>query len=133
MKRLKSRYNKRQNKLLILSLMVGHNGLSWNSFALKQSSYRNFVAVRLLLSLTEFVHWNKFSALHSYGISLEPETRLRLVMVLVYKFHHKIKSEMTKKSFPILWWAAMDSNHRPYAYQAYALTTWASSPQQVIL
>ena len=26
------------------------------------------------------------------------------------------------------WWAQVDSNHRPYAYQAYALTTWAMSP-----
>ena len=27
-----------------------------------------------------------------------------------------------------LWWAQMDSNHRPRAYQARALTTWAMSP-----
>ena len=26
------------------------------------------------------------------------------------------------------WWAQMDSNHRPRAYQARALTTWAMSP-----
>ena len=26
------------------------------------------------------------------------------------------------------WWAQMESNHRPYAYQAYALTNWAMSP-----
>ena len=26
------------------------------------------------------------------------------------------------------WWAAVDSNHRPLAYQASALTSWASSP-----
>ena len=26
------------------------------------------------------------------------------------------------------WWAWEDSNLRPYAYQAYALTTWATSP-----
>ena len=26
------------------------------------------------------------------------------------------------------WWAQMDSNHRPHAYQACALTTWAMSP-----
>ena len=28
----------------------------------------------------------------------------------------------------VLWWAQMDSNHRPHAYQACALTTWAMSP-----
>ena len=26
------------------------------------------------------------------------------------------------------WWAQMDSNHRPHAYQACALTNWAMSP-----
>ena len=26
------------------------------------------------------------------------------------------------------WWAQMDSNHRPHAYQACALTSWAMSP-----
>ena len=28
----------------------------------------------------------------------------------------------------IAWWAQVDSNHRPRAYQARALTTWAMSP-----
>ena len=27
------------------------------------------------------------------------------------------------------WWAQVDSNHRPHAYQACALTTWAMSPR----
>ena len=27
-----------------------------------------------------------------------------------------------------LWWAQVDSNHRPHAYQACALTTWAMRP-----
>ena len=28
----------------------------------------------------------------------------------------------------VRWWAQVDSNHRPHAYQACALTTWAMSP-----
>ena len=28
----------------------------------------------------------------------------------------------------LFWWAQVDSNHRPCAYQAHALTTWAMSP-----
>ena len=28
----------------------------------------------------------------------------------------------------LLWWAQVDSNHRPHAYQACALTCWAMSP-----
>ena len=30
--------------------------------------------------------------------------------------------------FERIWWAQMDSNHRPHAYQACALTTWAMRP-----
>ena len=30
----------------------------------------------------------------------------------------------------VLWWAQMDSNHRPHAYQACALTTWAMRPSK---
>ena len=33
--------------------------------------------------------------------------------------------------FQNFWWAQMDSNHRPHAYQACALTTWAMRPYLV--
>ena len=34
------------------------------------------------------------------------------------------KQELYQLSYaPGKWWAYVDSNHRPYAYQAYALTT----------
>ena len=29
------------------------------------------------------------------------------------------------------WWAQVDSNHRPYDYQSYALTSWAMGPSWV--
>ena len=32
------------------------------------------------------------------------------------------------KLYAILWWARVDLNYRPHAYQACALTTWATSP-----
>ena len=32
------------------------------------------------------------------------------------------------ESLRLSWWAQMDSNHRPRAYQARALATWAMSP-----
>ena len=35
---------------------------------------------------------------------------------------------ITACGFPQAWWAQVDSNHRPRAYQARALTTWAMSP-----
>ena len=46
-----------------------------------------------------------------------------IVYYLVFKVHYQ----------PLLfWWAQVDSNHRPHAYQACALTTWAMSPQKVV-
>ena len=36
----------------------------------------------------------------------------------------KVQSQLLRSC----WWAWEDSNLRPYAYQAYALTTWATSP-----
>ena len=36
-------------------------------------------------------------------------------------------------SFTSLWWAQVDSNHRPHAYQACALTTWAMRPFKIAL
>ena len=33
-----------------------------------------------------------------------------------------------QRTLPFGWWAQVDSNHRPCAYQAHALTTWAMSP-----
>ena len=41
-------------------------------------------------------------------------------------------SAFASQGSPILatfWWAQMDSNHRPHAYQACALTSWAMSPR----
>ena len=36
---------------------------------------------------------------------------------------------LSSKAFALkFWWAQVDSNHRPRAYQARALTTWAMSP-----
>ena len=36
--------------------------------------------------------------------------------------------ERNQRSRNEFWWAQVDSNHRPHAYQACALTTWAMSP-----
>ena len=43
-------------------------------------------------------------------------------LLLTFSFFSKKKSK---------WWAQMDSNHRPHAYQACALTTWAIDPHMV--
>ena len=41
---------------------------------------------------------------------------------------YAIRREQKKVEFLENWWAQVDSNHRPHAYQACALTTWAMSP-----
>ena len=45
--------------------------------------------------------------------------RQSLFSFVSFSFFSKKKSK---------WWAQMDSNHRPHAYQACALTTWAMRP-----
>ena len=41
---------------------------------------------------------------------------------------YRYTCERKKFEFAKIWWAQVDSNHRPHAYQACALTTWAMSP-----
>ena len=40
----------------------------------------------------------------------------------------ELPSSSELRSWCLVWWAQMDSNHRPHAYQACALTTWAMRP-----
>ena len=46
--------------------------------------------------------------------------------ILLYSVFNEHLQRGTLLSFR--WWAQMDSNHRPRAYQARALATWAMSP-----
>ena len=39
-----------------------------------------------------------------------------------------IRKEAKKLKSNEIWWAQVESNHRPHAYQACALTAWAMSP-----
>ena len=48
--------------------------------------------------------------------------------VLHKLFFSVILSLLFSAAFRLLWWAQVDSNHRPHAYQACALTTWAMRP-----
>ena len=45
-----------------------------------------------------------------------------------FSFFSKKKSKFFFREKKSNWWAQMDSNHRPHAYQACALTTWAMRP-----
>ncbi len=46
-----------------------------------------------------------------------------IALLLLYSVFKMLSTDI----YP-LWWAQVDSNHRPHAYQACALTTWAMRP-----
>ena len=54
---------------------------------------------------------------------LIPQAKLNFHWVL-----QSLKFSLSTCKTQWIWWAQVDSNHRPRAYQARALTTWAMSP-----
>ena len=51
--------------------------------------------------------------------------------VALFSFKNRYQQKFFFCSYPFLkWWAQVDSNHRPHAYQACALTTWAMRPME---
>ena len=54
-------------------------------------------------------------------------------LVLFHKFLFHSFYRFFSAAVLLLWWAQVDSNHRPHAYQACALTTWAMRPSQKCL
>ena len=55
------------------------------------------------------------------------QTRITLQRTAYLYAEHWSASGLIPRLF-VAWWAQVDSNHRPRAYQARALTTWAMSP-----
>ena len=57
-------------------------------------------------------------------------SRIFWLHYLVVSISHYLYSVFKVHSSVLIkyWWARVDSNHRPHAYQACALTTWATSP-----
>ena len=80
---------------------------SWSSLCF--SSLEVWNCSFATLSLKYIWNFNLFSSLHL------------LSLIQFSRFN-------SGKSFDLPWWAQMDSNHRPHAYQACALTNWAMSP-----
>ena len=68
-----------------------------------------------------FLFW--FNCLLSYLINF-------FINMLVYLLYHLCNFQCTFLDIflYLVWWAQMESNHRPHAYQACALTVWAMSP-----
>ena len=66
-------------------------------------------------------------------------THLTIVKSFEYLLHYLVVSishylysvfKVHLQAFRLVWWAQEDSNLRPHAYQACALTTWAMSPNR---
>ena len=51
-----------------------------------------------------------------------------IVWIFFVSSAYRYTPETKKFKISKNWWAQVDSNHRPHAYQACALTTWAMSP-----
>ena len=51
-----------------------------------------------------------------------------LICIFFASYAYIYTQRAKKRKIDKIWWAQVDSNHRPHAYQACALTTWAMSP-----
>ena len=80
-----------------------------------------------------------FAAYHVFLRLLVPRhspyalSSLTFLILKLYNSHYKATSFSSLPFSSIyfsmcFWWAQMESNHRPHAYQACALTIWAMSP-----
>ena len=87
--------------LFLRLLRKVHNPLCFISFAL--------ISRRLTTSLLDDCDWN---------------LTLRFLYRLSFLFHFPVQFSRCVEDFPYwkIWWAGVDSNHRPLAYQASALT-----------
>ena len=76
---------------------------------------------------------NNLFRLHEFSFSLHPlklqqsdiTTLLLSFDLMFFSFSANL---LLYAVFKVLWWAQVDSNHRPHAYQACALTSWAIGP-----
>ena len=75
-----------------------------------------------------------------YRLLLVVSSFALLLLYSVFKFLFSVPKNRFQQqlsccsnAFLVFWWAQMDSNHRPHAYQACALTTWAMRPLWICL
>ena len=90
------------------SHLVGSNGLEPSTFIAKLTMWGIHNHTIISLCLSTCLEFTLFVI--AIGLSL-------------------VKNKTRASSDTLIWWEAMDSNHRPHAYQACALTSWASFPK----
>ena len=112
------------NSLLISLTFISKRNFNYNFLCSCQSSipcYRR--SLRVSSMFFSFKPRNKKLLVGSNG--LEPST---VWFKRFFKSQTVRKVIHSSRATGSCWWAQMDSNHRPHAYQACALTNWAMSP-----
>ena len=93
----------------------------------KYSSYTNVLFIKIFARFLVLLNFSS-RLISSKSISVN-FLKLILVIILVYLFIYIFFNVLfLLYKISRFWWAQMESNHRPHAYQACALTIWAMSP-----
>ena len=106
---------------------------AWTSFSfsylLLWVSQIIFFTMKKLLSLLSLIFrhfWRLIVVFYPISFSEKPD--FKILKKLSVRFNIFIRFSMIFLCSRSYWWAQVDSNHRPRAYQARALTCWAMSP-----
>ena len=85
--------------------------------------------------LNETIFKDSFARTLKDGGAMRDRTAdlLRARQALSQLSYSPIKVSILHTNFKGNWWVWVDSNHRPLAYQANALTTWATDPVSSLL
>ena len=90
--------------------------------------YPNFLERPILISLLKCVLFYLFVSTHFTSLFGFQWTLSFIGFGLSLKLNFWVSLHQLLAPDTVGWWAQVDSNHRPRAYQARALTTWAMSP-----
>ena len=98
--------------------------LLWKGFILLlESFFPPFGEIVIYPNFLERPSWIWLISVKSFFVFV-----LLSVRFLLFNILYSVFNEHLWLSYLKVWWAQVDSNHRPRAYQARALTTWAMSP-----
>ena len=98
--------------------------LLWKGFILLLSEFLPpFGEIVIYPNFLERPSWIWLISVKSFFVFV-----LLSVRFLLFNILYSVFNEHLWLSYLKVWWAQVDSNHRPRAYQARALTTWAMSP-----
>ena len=79
----------------------------------------------ICITFTSIIQFSSFCFNYLYQIASLEEFRIASAILMTLSSKEILLSFRPLRP---IWWAQVDSNHRPHAYQACALTTWAMRP-----